>query len=61
MTKLLLAENQVIKVPRSFELYTIGPEDSLESILADRDMTLEELFNANKDAWLAVGQTIHVK
>lgn len=61
ITKLLLAENQVIKIPRSYELYTIAPGDTLETILLENDMTLEELFRANMDTWLAIGQTIHIK
>jgi LysM repeat protein len=61
MTKLLLAENQVIKIPRSFNLYTIGPGDTLETILMNHDMKLEELIMANMNTWLAVGQTINVK
>lgn len=61
VTKLVLAENQVIKIPRHYNLYTITEEDTLESILKRYNMTLEELVKANLDTWLAVGSTINVK
>lgn len=61
ITKLLLVENQVIKIPRPYQLHTITDQDSLESILMQYNMTLEELVKANMDAWLAIGQTIHVR
>lgn len=61
VTKLLLAENQVIRIPRPYELYVITPEDTLESILMNNNMTLEELVKANMDTWLAVGQTINIR
>lgn len=61
ISKIVLAENQVIRIPRTFTLYTIRPEDTLESILSEHNMTLEELVKANIDTWLAVGSTIYVK
>lgn len=61
VTKLLLAENQVIKIPRQYELYVITPEDTLESILTNNNMTLDELVKANMDTWLAAGQTINIR
>lgn len=61
VSKLLLAENQLIRIPRPYELYVIEPEDTLESILLEKNMTLEELVKANMDTWFVVGTTIHVK
>jgi LysM repeat protein len=61
ISKIVLAENQVIKIPREYTLYTIKPEDTLESILSMHNMSLEELINANRDTWLQVGSTINVK
>lgn len=61
ITKILLAENQIIKIPRQYQLYTIKPEDTLESILMTTNMTLEELIKANMDTWLQVGTTINIK
>lgn len=61
VTKLLLAENQIIKIPRKYNLYTIKPGDTLESILINNNMTLEDLVMANLETWLAVGQTIFIK
>lgn len=61
ISKIVLAENQVIKIPREYNLYTIKPEDTLESILSMHNMSLEELINANRDTWLQVGSTINVK
>ena len=61
MTKLLLAENQIIKIPRPYQLYTITEEDTLESILETYNMTLEELVRANMNTWLKVGETIFIR
>lgn len=61
ISKILLAENQVIRIPRPFNLYTIVETDTLESILDQHNMTLTELIRANMDTWLAPGTTIHVK
>lgn len=61
ISKLLLAENQIIKIPRPYQLYVINPEDTLESILTNNNMTLEELVKANMDTWFAAGQTIHIR
>lgn len=61
ITKLILAPNQVIKVPFEYELYRITDEDTLESILEQTNMTLEELLMANYSNWLTSGKTILVK
>lgn len=61
ITKLILAENQIIRIPKTFNTYVILPEDTLETILQKTNMTLEELVNANLANWLAVGETIFVK
>lgn len=61
VTKLLLAENQVIRIPKRFNNYMIKENDTLQSILTNTNMSLEELVEANSGKWLAPGMMIHVK
>lgn len=61
ITKLLLAENQVIRIPKSFKRYMIQENDTIQSILEKTNMSLEELVEANRRKWLAPGMMIHVK
>lgn len=60
ITKLILAENQTLYIPRSYNRYTIQPGDTLETILINTNMTAMNLLAANKDVWLAPGVTINV-
>lgn len=60
ISKLILAENQIINIPRTYNRYTVQPGDTIESILTNTNMTAIELLTANKDIWLAPGVTINV-
>lgn len=61
ISRLVLDQDQVIKIPKEYNTYTIVATDSLDGILQKTNMTLEELVNANKDKWLKVGSKINVK
>lgn len=60
ISKLILLEDQIIYIPRSYKHYTVQPDDTIESILTNTGMTATELLLANKDSWLAPGTTINV-
>lgn len=63
VSKLILQENQVIKIPKKTNrrTYVIQEADTLESILAKTQMSLEELIRANAHKWLISGTPINVK
>ncbi len=61
ISRLVLDENQVLKIPKEYKTYEIVATDTLESILSRTNMTLEELVLANKDKWLKEGTKINVK
>lgn len=61
ISRLVLEEDQVIKIPKEYKTYEIVATDTLESILASTNMTLEELVSANKDKWLKEGTIINIK
>lgn len=59
--KLLLVNDQVIKIPRKSNTHTVVMTDSLDYILKKYDMSLEELVEMNKDKLLTVGYVLNVK
>lgn len=61
ISRLVLEEDQVIKIPKEYKTYEIVATDTLESILTSTNMTLEELVSANKDKWLKEGTIINIK
>lgn len=61
VTKLVLVENQILKIPYTYKTYVILEDDTLESILSKTNMTAEELIKANADKWLAPSSVIYVK
>ena len=61
LTKLVLVENQILKIPYSYKTYVIMEDDTLETILTKTNMTAEDLIKANADKWLAPGTVIYVK
>lgn len=61
ISRLVLDENQVLKIPRSYETYEVVATDSLTDILNKTNMTAEELIEANKDKWLKTGTKINIK
>lgn len=61
ITRLILAENQTLKIPKVLNTYTITEDDTLASILSKNNMTLEELVEYNKDNWLKPTTEIYVK
>ena len=61
LTKLVLVENQILKIPYSYKTYVVMEDDTLETILTKTNMTVEELIKANADKWLAPGTVIYVK
>lgn len=58
---LVLAENQVIQVPKQYNKYVVQEGDTHETILRKFFMTPEELIYANRHQWLRPGSTINVK
>ena len=61
ISRLVLDENQVLKIPRDYKTYTVVATDTLTDILGKTNMTAEELIEANKDKWLKVGTKINIK
>lgn len=61
LTKLVLVENQILKIPYSYKTYVVMEDDTLETILSKTNMTAEELIKANADKWLAPNTVIFVK
>ena len=61
ISKLILLENQKIRIPRAMKTYVVKESDTIETILQTTKMTLEELMRANTALWLAPGMTINVK
>jgi LysM repeat protein len=61
VTKLVLAENQVLSIPARYNVYTIKENDSLETILSKTKMTLEEFTEANLKNLLVPGTNVYVK
>lgn len=61
ISRLVLEEDQVIKIPKEYKTYEVVATDTLESILTSTNMTLEELVSANKDKWLKEGTIINIK
>lgn len=59
--KLLLVNDQVIKIPQKYNTHTVVMTDSLDYILKKYDMSLEELVEMNKDKLLTVGYVLNVK
>ena len=58
VTKLILAENQVLQIPKSLSTYVIREDDTLESILARTKLTYEEFLDLNLVNLLVQGTTI---
>jgi hypothetical protein len=58
LTKLILNENQVLRIPRQ-KSYVIQEDDNLNTILAKHNMTAEELIYANLE-WVRPGQRIRL-
>ncbi len=61
LSKLVLAENQVLKIPGQEKTYVIEEGDTIDSILDKTNMTLEDLVELNINGWLVPGQTIFIK
>lgn len=61
ISRLVLDEDQVLKIPKEYKTYEVVATDTLESILSRTNMTLEELVLANKDKWLKEGTKINIK
>jgi len=60
-SKLLLVENQMLKIPYAYKTYEIALDDTLETILSKTGLTATELIQANADKWLVPGTYIYVK
>lgn len=58
VTKLVLAEDQVLQIPKSLSSYVILENDTLESILARTQLTLEDFLDLNLSNLLVPGTTI---
>lgn len=61
VNNLVLAENQVVQVPKQYNKYVVQEGDTYEMILRKFFMTPEELIYANRYQWLRPGSTINVK
>ncbi|HHU55166.1 MAG TPA: LysM peptidoglycan-binding domain-containing protein [Acholeplasmataceae bacterium] len=61
VTKLILAEGQVLTIPTRYKVYTVKDGDSLSTILRNTNMTQEEFINANIDNLIKPGMTVYVK
>lgn len=61
ISRLILMENQTLKIPKVMNTHTIMENDTLESILKKYNMTAEELIEYNNDSWLRPFNVINVK
>ena len=61
VTKILLDQNQTILIPRTTKTHEVVATDSVDYILRNYNMTLEELVDFNKDKWFKIGEVINVK
>lgn len=60
ISKLRLGVNQVIRIPRR-RIYQIKSGDTLESILTENNISLEEFVYANLDTWLRPGSKVFIR
>jgi LysM repeat protein len=60
VTKLRLGPNQVIRIPKR-KSYQIQSGDTLESILLENNLSLEEFVYANLDNWLRPGCKVFIR
>lgn len=61
LSKLILVESQILNIPKVLTKYIIRDGDTLDSILYETNMTLDELIEANIDEWIKAGNVILVK
>lgn len=61
LTKLQLLGNQVMSIPKATTTYLIKENDTLNSILRDHNLTLDELASLNEKMWIVPGTTIYIK
>lgn len=57
--KLVLKENQVIKIPRT-NTYVVRREDTVDSVLANTNRTADQLLRTNSKQWLKAGTKIYL-
>ena len=61
VTRLVLMENQTLKIPKVMNTHTIMENETLDSILSKYNMTAKELIEYNNDSWLKPYNVINVK
>ena len=61
LSKLILVESQVLNIPKVLTRYVVKDGDTLDSILYETKMTLDELIEANIEEWIKPGNVILVK
>ncbi len=59
--KIYLVTDQVLTIPMSYEIYEVQANDTLQSIVDQSHMTLEEFMNANFKNLLPEGTKVYVK
>ena len=61
VTRLVLMENQTLKIPKVMNTHTVMENETLDSILSKYNMTAKELIEYNNDSWLKPYNVINVK
>ncbi len=61
VTKLILAQGQVLQIPGEYNTYVIEENDTLESVLTKLNVTLEEFIEANLANLLTPGTLVYYK
>lgn len=57
--KLVLADNQTIKIPRS-NVYVVKNTDTVDSVLANTKRTCDQILRANASSWFKTGNQINL-
>lgn len=60
ITKLVLQEGQIIRIPRGITQYIVKPTDTIESILEMSGLDPMELIRVNASRWLKPGMKIFI-